>query len=317
MLDATAIVVNFRSAERVLGLLAHVSRLPDAGPAQWLIVDNSPEDGLAVRLPREHPSLEYLSLPDNPGFAAAVNRGLREARQRHVLLLNPDALPEPGCLAGLIDVLEHTPDAAVAGPRLLPMQAGDPEQPSATVREPGLASMLVEYTAVHRLLPGGRGWLRERYFADPTQERASVDVAMVQGACFAFRRDWLERVGEFDAARFFLYWEETDFCRRVRMHGGRVLYCPRLHCRHLGGGSTPDRAAAEQHYWRGLYAYMRKHRGPLYTGLLRALLAAGIAAEYTLLALLGRWRRGCDTRLTRDTAQLRQRLRAQWPGAAR
>jgi N-acetylglucosaminyl-diphospho-decaprenol L-rhamnosyltransferase len=317
MLDATAIVVNYRSAQHVLDLLAHVSCFPEDRPAQWVVVDNCPAEGLGARPELLRPDLDYLALPDNPGFAAAVNRGLALARQRHVLLINPDTLPERGCLAGLLEVLETVPGAAVAGPRLLPLREGDAERPSATVREPGLASMLVEYTIAHRLVPGGRAWLAGRYFADPARIGSPAEVAMVQGACFAFVREWLDRVGDFDEARFFLYWEETDFCRRVRAAGGRVFYCPDLRCRHLGGGSTPDRAAAERYFWRGLYAYMGKHRGRGYAVVLRLLLGLGIGAEYLLLVLLAGWRRGRDARVTEDVALLGRRLRAQWPGGAR
>jgi GT2 family glycosyltransferase len=154
-------------------------------------------------------------------------------------------------------------------------------------------------------------WLAKHYFLDARTSRGPVECAMVQGACFAFRKVWSDRVGGFDADRFFLYWEETDFCRRVMAVGGKVLFCPQLICRHRGGVSMPNGKQDIRHFWRSFYAYHRKHDGVLKTGLLRLLLSSGMAAEYLLLTGLRHWRRDADSVLVSDHEELGARLREQ------
>ena len=317
MLEATLVLVNFHSEEHVCEALAHLEVRPDDWPVQVVIVDNSPERGLAARLAGRARPVEYVTLGHNVGFAAAVNRGIERARGTTVVLLNPDARPEAGCLRGLVDVLA-THGAGVAGPALVPFDDSEPAVPSATRADPTWLTAMIEHTVARRLAPAG--WLDRRYFlrADDRVGEASargaaepVRCAMVQGACLALRRQWIERVGGFDAERFFLYWEETDFCRRVRAAGGTVLYCPALRCRHLGGGSMPDGRQDAHAYWRSFYAYHRKHGGRVYAALLGVSLLAGAAAEYLVLSALHVWRRGGDAALARDRAALGGRMAEQ------
>jgi GT2 family glycosyltransferase len=194
---------------------------------------------------------------------------------------------------------------------MVPMMTGQPCPPSALRRDPGLWSALVEYTAAHRVV--GSDWLDRHYFLRAEDVPSSpVDCATVQGACLAVPRAVIERIGGFDEARFFLYWEETDFLRRLRTAGGRVLYCPHLSCAHDGGASIEDGDQDPAHFWRGFYRYHRKHNGRFYALLLRALLAPGIAAELAVLAALDLGRRGRDPILRRDLGTVRTRLREQF-----
>lgn len=297
MQSASLIIVNFNSEAHTLAALALLASRPDELPGQLIVVDNSPGNGLSRRLEDLDLRVAYIPSGRNLGFAAGVNLGLEHSTGRYVILLNPDARPEPHCLSGLVMVLAGQPDIAVAGPVLLPFEEGMVPVPSATRRDPSLLTALIEYTALHRLMP--RDWLRNRYFVMPGAETEPFDCAMVQGACFTFRRDWQKRAGPFDADRFFLYWEETDFCRRVRKLGGRVVCCPQLRCRHQGGASTAGGEQDIHHFWRSLYAYHRKHGGPLTPLMLRLLLIPGMATELLILRLLSRFRRRGDVQLER------------------
>ena len=308
MLDATVVLVNYRSEDHVCEALAQLERCADDWPAQVVVVDNSPARGLAARLVQRAAAVEYVPMECNAGFAAAVNRGLARARCATVVLLNPDARPEAGCLRGLVEVL-GAHDAAVAGPALIPFDDGARAVPSATRADASWLTIMVEHTVAHRLAPAG--WLDRHYFLSAGDGQQPLPCAMVQGACLALRTEWVARVGPFDAARFFLYWEETDFCRRVRAAGGTVLYCPALRCRHLGGATMPNGRQDARAYWRSFYAYHRKHGGRAHVALLRVGLLAGTTAEYLVLSALHHWRHGRDAALRVDRAALGERVAAQ------
>jgi GT2 family glycosyltransferase len=305
VLEATLVLVNFRSEGHVAEALAQLESRPEDRPAQIVVIDNSPERGLEDRLAYGPARVEYLGLPRNAGFAAAVNLGLERARCASIVLLNPDARPEAGCLRGLVDALASS-GAAVAGPSLVPFDDAATRVPSATRIDPTWWTTMVEHTVARRLAPPG--WLDLHYFLRADGGSEALDCATVQGACLALSAEWLGRVGRFDQERFFLYWEETDFCRRVRAAGGRVVYCPWLRCRHLGGASTPNGRQDTRAYWRSFYAYHRKYAGRGYAALLGVSLLGGVAAEYLLLSALNAWRRGRDPVLLRDRAAMGARV---------
>ena len=306
--ELAVVVVNYRTAPLTAACVEHLMSLGEEAPARLVLVDNSPS-GLLEEVAARHPDrIVHRPQEGNIGFAAAVNRGVGDVTQPFVVLLNPDARPEPGCLAGLVEVLRRGPGTA-AGPAILPPAPDQPCLPSALRRDPGLLTTLIEYTAARRLAPPD--WLERNYFLSADRASSSpTECAMVQGACLALRRDDLLRLGGFDASRFFLYWEETDLLRRLRAGGGRVLYCPHLRCVHSGGASVGG-GQDELHFWRGLHRYHLKHSGRLRAWTLRVVLAVGIAVEVVVLATLDRLRGGADPVLHRDLRVARVRLREQ------
>jgi GT2 family glycosyltransferase len=307
--DLTVIIVNYKTDHHTLELTRTLYALGSEQPSQLIIVDNSPVQGLGKKLNEGKYPLEYIPCRQNLGFAGGVNQGLSRAEKDIIILINPDARPEPGCLKGLAEILRADQTHGVAGPRLLPFSDGAPQVPSATWIDPSLLTTLVEYTALHRFFP--HGWLMKNYFVNPESLDHPVFCAMVQGACFAIHRDWLKKTGPLDDQRFFLYWEETDFCRRVRTAGGKVLFCPQLICRHLGGASIPDGSQDIGRFWRSFYAYHRKYGGLKKVALIRLLLLIGMAAEYYPLRIKYSVTHQNDVNAQDYLKTLRSRLRQQ------
>lgn len=309
MHDIAVVVVNYRSEPHTVRCLDHLHHHLGLRPARTVVIDNSPEGGLAGAIRDHGLAVRYLSQPANLGFGAAVNLAAASSTQPILLLLNPDASPAAGCLEGLCTLLRGRPGLAAVGPRLVSPDPATPSHPSATRRDPDLVTTLVEHTVLRRFVR--RDWLHRSYFVTPEEATTElVECAMVQGACLALRRRAFDEVGGFDAERFFLYWEETDLERRLRRAGWTVGYAPGLVCHHVGGASgAGDLASTEAHFWRGLFAYHRVYGGRGRELALRALLPLGMAAEVAMLGLLQMIRRGRDPALTRDLGTARGRLR--------
>ncbi len=100
------------------------------------------------------------------------------------------------------------------------------------------------------------------------------------------RREVVEQVGLLDE-QFFLYFEDNDWCLRMRKAGWRILYDPRFKVVHLGGASLPQRYQASQIYYQSLIRFTAKHYGPLMAGVVWILLAG-----YRTLAKMVNWNRG-------------------------
>lgn len=283
MLDATLILVNYRTEKYLLATLAHLQALPGESPLRVIVVDNSPSAFLPEKLTLTFPRVQYIPSRRNLGFAGGVNLGLEHVEGEFVILLNPDAHPEPGCFSGLMSVLANRPEAAVAGPKLVPFDQDEPLCASATRCDPNLLTALVEYTPFRRIFDNR--WLWDHYWLNPVTIKDISSCAMVQGACLVIEKSWLERMRGFDSDRFFLYFEETDFCRRIRLKGGDILYCPQFLCRHQGGASLKDRRQDTGRFWKSFYNFHLKHYGQTHALILRGLLTAGLACEYVLCLL--------------------------------
>jgi N-acetylglucosaminyl-diphospho-decaprenol L-rhamnosyltransferase len=216
-------IVNFcqwRNAERLVRQLQRSVAMRD-GDATIAVVDNaSPDDPIADRLER----LDGVSVHrnrKNEGFAAAVNRGAAVSDGDWLLLLNPDVSVPDGFLDDVLAAIDRTdrdnPRIGVVGFRLLDTD-GSPQASAGPF--PTFASTLAGL-----LRPRARR--KCRHLAD--DRRHAVD--WVTGGCLLVRADCFRDLDGLDE-RFFLYYEDVDFCRRAAAAGYAVSYDPSIAATH-------------------------------------------------------------------------------------
>ena len=195
----------------------------------------------------------------NLGFAGGNNLGLRRADGQVVFLMNSDVLAAADTLQALAYQFEAQPAAGAisAGLRTTDGEA----QAFAYGDDP---------TLTYLLRRGSRAFLRRgplhRWDIDQP-----IETEWVSGACVAVRRAVIEQVGLLDE-RFQLYFEDNDWCLRIRQAGWKVIYDPRFTVTHLGGQSQPQRRVANQLYYQSMIKFYAKHYGTFKTLLLRYLL---------------------------------------------
>lgn len=269
MPTTSILIVNFRAYEALRHCLASIRQ--HAPEAQVVVVDHASRADALAGAVGGHP-IQVIAHPDNPGFAAGVNRAAAAATGDYFLLLNPDCVLEGPVPQGLADWLDAHPEHAVAGPRILEddgrVQASARRFPDWTTGFGGRTS------ALSRLWPGNS--LSRRNLLHEHDE--PVDVDWVSGACLLIRRDAFARVGGLDG-RFFLYWEDADLCRRLRHAGWRTAYCPLVTVRHAGGASS------RANRWRSLWAF---HASAMRYYWKHASWAGRVVAPLVWLALLAR-----------------------------
>ena len=283
----SAVIVSFEAREELLRCLQALER--HAGLAwEAIVVDNASSDGSAEAARAAFPAVQVVDAGANLGFARASNLGLARARAPFVLLLNPDAELQPGCLPALASLLEARPELALVGPRTL----GGDRTPQVSFGE-GLTPWLE--LRQRRLVAGLRARRPLALRLAAAAARQECEPGWISAACALARRSALEAVGGFDEG-FFLYEEDVDLCLRLRLAGWRLLFTPEAEVVHQLGRSVrsaPWRSRLEYH--RSHLRFYRKHNGPLQTGLLRAWLA--VSGCLGLLASLGP---GAGRRLRRD-----------------
>ncbi|MBI5510086.1 MAG: glycosyltransferase family 2 protein [Deltaproteobacteria bacterium] len=221
-----------------------------------VVVDNGSKDGSAAMVRERFPNCRLLALSDNRGFAVGVNLAAREAKGELLLLLNPDAELSPGNVAAMAQELDLRPEAAALGFRQID-EAGRFQL--AVGPAPWLSLELARLVLQRRLDRGDRllGRALDRALSRPMR------VPWVAGSCLLVRRGAFEAVGGFDE-RFFLFFEDIDFCLRLASSCGPVFYVPTVTVRHHRGASAAkDERRAARAYRHSQIWFWRKHRGVL------------------------------------------------------
>jgi GT2 family glycosyltransferase len=256
--DLSYCVVNTNGREHLLACLDAIERTRPADlETETLVLDNASDDGSVEALAGR--DVRLIALERRTGKAENDSTLLKEARGRYCLLLNEDAELQDGAAAALVSALEADPQAAIAGARLL-----DPEglpQPCAW-RFPGVLTALAGALFLHRV------------FTVQSKGDAVRRVDWVQSSAMLVRRDAAEQVGWLDP-QFFVYSDETDFCKRLADAGRHTLFVPAARAVHHEQLSTDLASAGRRivEFHRNRDRYMRKHRSPAAAAAVRLLTA--------------------------------------------
>jgi GT2 family glycosyltransferase len=247
------VIVTYNARADVEACVGSLAQAPPALPHDLTIVDNASTDGVVAAVRTGWPGVRVIEMGRNAGFAAANNAGIRATVGPLVLLLNSDTVVPAGAIDALVARFESTPDAAIAGPRIVDAR-GEPEL--------SFGPMLSPLAELRQKIRRGR----PQWIARETCRERFVD--WVSGACLLARRVDLEAVGLLDE-RFFLYTEDVDLCAAVRARGRRVLFTPAAEIVHLRGRSRASApGAASAAYRRSHLAFYEKHH-PRWAPLLR------------------------------------------------
>lgn len=259
--DLAVIVLNYRTYDLTVDCLASLSAEVDPG-VRVVVVDNASGDGSAERIEAAIAARGWggwaavVRAPSNGGFAAGNNVGIRAADAAAYLLLNSDTVVRPGALGALRDALRDHPDAGVIGSGIL---TPDGELAYSSFRYPVPISELIRAANTGPITRALSRFDPILPLVDEPREAEWVSFAAV-----VLRRATIDDVGLLDDG-YFMYWEDVDYCRRVRAAGWNVLYWPRARIVHLEGGSSTmsdgQRKRAPRYYYEARARYFAKWYG--------------------------------------------------------
>ncbi|MBE9221056.1 glycosyltransferase family 2 protein, partial [Dolichospermum flos-aquae] len=217
------------------------------------------------------PHIKLIKLPKNVGFGSGNNAGAKVAKGEFIFLLNTDTILESNILPHLIELMSENPDVGIIGPKLL-----FPDKSFQISFSPEI-SIKGEFTA-RKLHKNAENKNKLHIIEEDFQDIKEVDI--VVGAAFFIRADLFNLLGGFDE-KFFMYFEESDLCQRVRNKGYKVLYTPHVSLIHIRGYSVnkiSNKMAVE--YRRSQIYYYHKHRPMWEILLLRIYLLFKFLSEY-------------------------------------
>ncbi|MGC1506553.1 MAG: glycosyltransferase family 2 protein [Sulfitobacter sp.] len=235
------VLLNFRTAQMTLrAAAAALADMPQG--AELVIVDNASGDGSAGVLANAirkngwdaQDRVRLILSEVNGGFGAGNNLGFKAGmsdgtRPDYFYVLNSDAFPDPGCLSALVHHMDITPQAGMVGSHV----RGEDDVPHTTAfRFPSIAG---EFEGAARTGPFTR--LLKSSVVAPDLPQITTRVDWVAGASVLMRATMLDDIGVFDET-FFLYFEETDLCKRAAVAGWECWYLPQVGVVHIGSVST-------------------------------------------------------------------------------
>jgi GT2 family glycosyltransferase len=203
---ASIVIVSYNAKRKLMACLASVlGSLPD--DCELIVVDNASSEGNADQIATSFPETVLIRSDTNLGFAGGCNLGVRHARSKYLVFLNPDTLVERGWIESLIAPLEGDDHVGLVTPKILLLAAPD------RLNTCGCDIHLSGLT-----LCRGMGLPRDSY--------PKIDeVGAVSGAAFAISRELFDKLGGFDEDMF-LYMEDIDLSWRARLAGYPSLYTP-------------------------------------------------------------------------------------------
>lgn len=219
-LRITTLLVTFNSAHCIESL---ASRLPKHLPV--IVVDNASEDDTVSNVQQFLPHATLIINNNNVGFGGANNIGIAQANTSHVLLLNPDCLPDPTLYEQLAAAIDSFPEAAIIAPQI--------------IRRDGSLEVSYRFPKTHwkSLGQGAEG---------------PCCVGFASGAALLLNKKTMFEVGYFDE-NFFLYYEDEDLCQRVFDAQKELIIYPSAQVIHLSRGSVKGKSPLKSEYLRGYH----------------------------------------------------------------
>jgi len=239
------VIVSYNTRKLIRRCIESLHAFPPRGAFEVWVVDNASRDDSVAMLAAEFPSVHVQANADNLGYAAAVNQALEATTSEYLLVLNPDIVVREGALDLLLDFMDAHQDGGIAAAKLLNTD-GSLQHSCRSFYTP--RTLLLRRTPLGRLFPNSPV-IRHHLLLDYDHATPRA-VDWVIGACMLVRRNAADTVGGMDE-RFFLYFEDVDWCYRMSRQGWKVYYVPQSEMVH-----EHRRASARPKLSRSFWAHL-------------------------------------------------------------
>lgn len=256
--DLSVVIVSYNTRDLLRETIAAVLPESRSIALEVIVVDNASSDGSAAMVAREFPAVRLIANPENRFYVGGNNHGLSIAYGRYLLILNPDARPEPGTLVEMVAWMDGHPRAGVLSP-LMTFSDGAVQRNCAT--HLSFRQLLLEHTFIGLLRPRARRTTVREYWYGDWDRTTPRMVDVVPGSCMLVRRDAVADVGVLNE-RLVMYFTEDDWCLRMTRAGWQVAYAPIGRVVHDESASVRTRQRAMRRlYFRDMVEYVRAHHG--------------------------------------------------------
>jgi GT2 family glycosyltransferase/lipopolysaccharide/colanic/teichoic acid biosynthesis glycosyltransferase len=292
----SVVIVSYNSRSVLSPCLESLAKHSLFGATEVIVVDNASSDGTPTMVRESHPWVRLIAGRKNLGFSRGVNIGIREASGQYILILNPDTAVRRDSIEKLVLFMERNPGAGIVGPKLV---YHDGALQYSCRRFYTWKVLVLRRTFLGKVFkdsPALAEHLMLEFDHDSTRE-----VDWILGACLLVRKEAVDSVGLLDE-RFFLYFEDVDWCYRMKQRGWKVFYHPDSVVIHsyaresahsvINRSVVAHLASLIRYYdkWNPVFYFLKKYREVVKTALFLAVDVAAfnlafLSAYYARVAL--------------------------------
>lgn len=253
--DLSIIIINFNQTLITARCLESIYKNTSDLEVEVIVVDNGSAFESLRELKSFFPQVEYLELPENVGYSRANNLGAGRATAECLLFLNNDTLISEGILKKMVDFLKSHPQVGACGVRL-ENEAGAADL--ACANSPRFLTEVFSSCGLDKSFK--KSSFFNPYYRNYWLLKEPVEVAIISGADLMVVGKVFQEVGGFDE-NFFFYYEDADFCLKVRKAGYKIFYMPQLKINHLRGATIEGFSSKKFLEWRKsrLYFYKKNY----------------------------------------------------------
>ena len=257
-------IVNFNALDQTLACVKSIESLSIEISREIILVDNASSGSSVDALRQEFPKIRFIINSRNLGFASANNQAMGIAAGEYFLLLNNDTVLKNDAIGAMAAFLAAHPKAGAVTCKLFDADGSTIQKNCRSFPGP-MGTMFGRASLLTKVFPNNP-WSSKNLLSNWDYD-SPRQVDWVSGAAIMIRREVFTRVGGLDDKTFFMYWEDTDWCKRIRDAGWEIWFTPDgqiIHYSGQGGGrrSLWMRLFTMYHMHRSAYLYFRKNYYP-------------------------------------------------------
>ena len=253
-MDVSIIFVNYKTKDLTINAIKSVFEKTQGIDFEIFVIDNNSQDGSIEAIEKEFPNINIIKNPINGGFGAANNIAIKQAKGKYILCLNTDTLLINNAIKIMYDFMEkeENQNVGVCGSALFNKDltfgicGGNLPSINEIYWKFGLRKLFYSK------------YLKYKLTLTMRELNTKNDIGYISGADIFFRQSVLDKVGMFDE-KFFMYFEETDLCKRIRDKGYDIKIIKDAKIIHLEGQSNDNTLQKKEISKQSEFYYFRKH----------------------------------------------------------
>ncbi len=281
LITLSIIIVNYNSRELLKGCLKSIYDTVEEIDFETIVVDNASTDDSQAMIKYLFPKVIIIENSENRGFAVANNQGIRNAKGKYILLLNPDTRFFENSIKKTIDFAERKSSAGIVGCQLL---NADGSWQSSVFGFPSLFGAVMDALFLNKFFPRQSYITNRKIIKIPLIEPQKVDWVM--GAYFLIKRNVIKVLGGLDE-RYFMYSEEMDYCYFAKNNDFETWYYPLTSLYHYWEGMSNPSIRSVLWVLISRKLFLLKHYNKNYRVLIEAATYVGLFNRVFVYTMLG------------------------------
>ena len=252
--DISILIVYYNETKELFECLASIKSAKLNASFEAIIVDNSLSQNLEEKL-KKYTWVKYIKAPKNLGFGGGINLAVKHAGGKYIFTLNPDAKIFPDTLERLLNFIEKKKGKVAAAPTLVNSKGNT--LPFVGTRTLIPVRGIFGLSFINKLFP--KNPISKSYLINASDKKSAYEADVIPGI-FLMKKEDFGKIGGFDE-HFFLYFEDTDLCKRLKERGFSLFVLPESKVMHTGGTATSKDRNINKVFAKSRFYYFRKHYG--------------------------------------------------------